>query len=177
MQQFASLRWLCHFAIPSLVPPAKPIPYADVASAANVPERHLRSVARMAIANNFLSEPEPGLLSHSNLSAEIVSKPHLLDWASYLTGTTAPTAAKMVEQTKKYGSSQAKNETAYNIAMETDLSFFDHTASSLELTRTFAGYMKSVTASDGVNIKHLLNGYDWASLQHATVVDVGCSSF
>jgi 6-hydroxytryprostatin B O-methyltransferase len=40
------------------------------------------------------------------------------------------------------------------------------------MTKQFAGYMKNVTASSATSLKHLLSGYDWASLKDATVVDV-----
>ena len=78
----------------------------------------------------------------------------------------------MVEQTEKYGASVKKNETAYNIAMDTDFPFFDHIGSSEALTKRFAGYMRNVTASEGVDIKHIVGGFDWAGLGKATVVDV-----
>ena len=126
----------------------------------------------MAITNNFLAEPESEQLAHSDLSAAFVTRPELLDWATYMTSTSAPTALQMIEQTETYGSSLAKNETAYNIAMSTPLPFFDHVATSQALTKRFAGYMKNVTTSDGVSIKHLVAGYDWSALGQAKIVDV-----
>lgn len=36
----------------------------------------------------------------------------------------------------------------------------------------FSGYMRSVTTSEGVDVKHLITGYGWANLGDATVVDV-----
>ncbi|EGD85308.1 hypothetical protein H112_06207 [Trichophyton rubrum D6] len=40
----------------------------------------------------------------------------------------------------------------------------------------FSGYMRSVTTSEGVDVKHLITGYGWANLGDATVVDVGGST-
>lgn len=89
-----------------------------------------------------------------------------------MTNMSAPTAAKMVEATETWGITDARNETAYNITMATDLPFFDHISTSPELNKQFAGYMKTVIASEGISTKHLIRGFDWAALGEATVVDV-----
>lgn len=126
----------------------------------------------MSMLHNFLREPSPGRLAHSATSALFASDPNLLDWALFVTSASAPMATKMVEATEKWGSTTSKNHTAYNIANGTDLPIFDHIATSPELRRQYAGYMKNVTRSEGVNIQHLVHGFDWASLGDATVVDV-----
>ncbi len=69
-----------------------------------------------------------------------------------------------------------KTHTAYNLAFNTDLPFFDHLAQIPERRDQFKGYMKSVTASGGTDLKHLLEGFDWASLGEAVVVDVSFRS-
>lgn len=126
----------------------------------------------MAMLANFLSEPTPGQLAHNGTSALFVTNLNLLDWARFMTSTSAPMATKMVEATEKWGSTKAKNHTAYNIAMSTDLPIFDHIATSPEMRKQYAGYMKNVTISQGMSIQHLISGFDWASLGDSTVVDV-----
>jgi 6-hydroxytryprostatin B O-methyltransferase len=126
---------------------------------------------------SVLRESAPGEVAHSVISKQLVTQPNLLAWAAYMTDVSAPTAAKMTEQTGKWGVTMAKNQTAYNIAFDTDLSFFDHMAQSPERSKQFAGYMKSVTSSPGVNMQHLLNGFDWQALGAATIVDVSMPMF
>jgi len=130
----------------------------------------------MAILNNFLREPKPNELAHSNVSALLVTNPGLLDWALFMAEATATGAAKLVEATEKWGTTESKTQTAFNIARNTELPFFDYLSQTPELRKKFAMYMKNVTASEGTKIEHLANGYDWASLGEATVVDV-CINF
>ncbi|KAI9867331.1 MAG: hypothetical protein M1830_005839, partial [Pleopsidium flavum] len=130
----------------------------------------------MAMTSNFLCEPKLGELAHNAVSALFVTNPALLDWAMFMTQFSMPVAAKLVEATEKWGTTEQKNQTAVNIAFNTDLPLFDFIAQSPELTKQFAAYMKNVTASEGTNIKHLLTGFDWAGLSEATIVDVGGST-
>lgn len=93
-----------------------------------------------------------------------------------MTDLSMPVAAKLADATKKFGNTSQKNETAYNIAMNTDLPLFDFVKKSPELTKQFAGYMKNVQTSSGTDIKHLLNVFDWESLGDSFVVDVSPSN-
>ena len=126
----------------------------------------------MTMTSNFLREPTPGELAHNATSSLFVNNPTLVDWALFMAEASAPTAAKLVEATEKWGATEEKNQTAFNIAMNSDLPYFDYLAKSPELTTRVAGYMKNVTTSEGTKVKHLLSGFDWASLGEATVVDV-----
>ncbi len=146
---------------------------AKLASASKTPELRLKSVIRMAMTTNLFLEVVPDQISHSAASALIAENPNFNAWAAYMGETSAPAAAKLVDASIKWPGSLAKNETAYNIAFDTDLPFFDHTARDTERMKQFATYMKNVTSSEGTDIKHALAGFDWQSLGKAVVVDVG----
>ncbi|TVY85233.1 O-methyltransferase aurJ, partial [Lachnellula suecica] len=175
-QSFACIHWLCHFRILSFLPLEGSVPYSELATIASVPLTQLKRISRMAILSNFLQEPKPNELAHSNVSALLVTNPGLLDWALFMAEATATGAAKLVEATERWGTTEAKNQTAFNIARDTELPFFDYLAQTPELRKKFAMYMKNVTVSEGTKIDHLVNGFDWASLGEATVVDVGGSN-
>lgn len=176
-QNFACVHWLCHFHILSFIPLKGSVPYAELASLASVPLAQLKRVARMAILHNFLREPEHDKLAHSATSVLLVKNPGLLDWMLFMAEATSIGAAKLVEATEKWGSSTSKTQTAFNIAKNTDLPFFDFLAQTPDLRTKFAHYMKNVTASEGTKIDHLLEGFDWGNLADgATVVDVGGSN-
>lgn len=130
----------------------------------------------MAITGSFLREPEPNIVAHSRTSAHFVENPSLRDWTLFLAEDTAPMAMKLVEATEKWGDTRSKTETAFNLALGTDLAFFKYLSSNPQFTQKFSGYMKNVTASEGTSIKHLVNGFDWASLGNAIVVDVRLQS-
>ncbi|KAF2867548.1 sterigmatocystin 8-O-methyltransferase [Massariosphaeria phaeospora] len=172
--QFYCLRWIFHFNIHANVPQNSAITYACLASQTGVPERQLTSIARMAILAGFFSEPEPGKLAHNRLSAAF-AVPSLSDLGSFLTNVSAPMPTKMVEATEKWGGSQSKAHTAYNVVNDTELPIFEHTAGIPELREQYAQYMKNQAATEGLSPMHLVRGFDWASLGDVTVIDVGGS--
>ena len=148
-----------------------------------MPELQLKSVVRMAITNNFLCEPVPDQIAHNAVSALFAKDPGLTSWIKFMTKFSAPVAAAFGDATEKWGVTSRKDQTAFNIAMDTDVPFFDYFAKSPELSSTFASYMRSVQSSYGTSLNHLLAGFDWAGLAEAVVVDVGhrgdigCSSY
>lgn len=140
----------------------------------------------MAIISNLLSEPVHGHLCHNAVSSLFVTQPEFLDWAKFLTRFSAPTAAAFAGATMKWSETVAKNETAFNIALDTSQPFFDYFSQSPDLAAIFSSYMKSVQRSYGTNLKHLVTGFDWESLGYATIIDVclvlifvldGCPSY
>lgn len=175
-QQLSCLQWLLHFDILSKIPLNEAVPFTSIAAAANVPLSRLRSVARMAMTGGMLSEPQPEHVAHSQISAQFVKKPALVDWAKFMVTYSAPTAAKFAEATSRWGDTSEKDQTAYNIAFNTDLPFFKDVVRSQEMSATFAGYMRSLGESEGTAFKHVLTGFDWASLGKARITDVGGST-
>lgn len=148
------------------------VSYEDVADAAGVPLTHLRSVARMGMTMGFMKEPTPGCIAHSDLSACFARDPSLVDWALFIADGTASSAGKLVEATEMFGGSEAKNQTAYNIAKSSDLPFFEYLSSDKRLAGRFAGYMKNVTNTPATSVEHVVTGFDWGGLGSGTVVDV-----
>lgn len=125
------------------------------------------------MTSNILAEPTTGQVAHSANSAMFVKFPNMRDWASYMFTASIPTAAAMVQATEKWPGSVKKTETAYNIAFNHDLPFFDHLSQSPVMTKQFSGYMRSVTDGQGMDLSHLVNGFDWASLpDKSLIVDV-----
>ena len=126
----------------------------------------------MAMTSNLLREPAPGELAHSSVSASFIANPALRDWALFTTSVTAPMAPQIVEATEKFGATESKTQTAFNVWENTDKPFFDHVKQDKELSRQFASYMKHITTGFGESIQHVVTGYDWASLGKPTIVDV-----
>ena len=171
-QHIACLQWLCRFNIPSLVPRLGNMSYDDLATKANVPLDQLKSIVRMAMCGNFFQEPEPNMIAHNRVSAHFAKNPSLADWTLFMAEATTPMALKMYEATAKWGKTNDKTQTAFNLALDTHKPFFKYLSESEELTRRFAAYMKNVTASGGTSVDHLVNGFDWNKLGEAKVVDV-----
>ena len=152
------------------------IKYSQLASLANVPESQLKGISRMAIINGFLCEPEPEMVAHSPASSLLVKDPSFMNWARFLTDYSVPSAYRLPEATQRWGKTESKNETAFNLAMDVTEPFFDYLRQRKETNSMFMSYMRNVASTEGVSFKHLVNGFDWASLPlGATVVDVGGS--
>ncbi|KAH8585876.1 putative sterigmatocystin 8-O-methyltransferase precursor, partial [Bisporella sp. PMI_857] len=161
-QNLGCIHWLCHFRILSFIPLTGSVPYSEVATIASVPLSQLKRIARMAMLSGFLQEPQPNELAHSATSALLVTNSNLLDWALFIAEASSLGPTKLVEATEKWGTTESKTQTAFNLAKNTE--------------KKFSLYMKNVTASEGTKIDHLVHGFDWASLGDATVVDVGGSN-
>lgn len=172
-----ALQWLHHFDIFSHIPLDATVSYEELAITSNVPESLLKGIARMAMTNNILTEPATGHVAHTANSAMFLKFPNTRDWASYMFTASIPTAAAMVTATEKWPGSVKKTETAYNVAFHHDLPFFDHLSQSPVLTKQFSGYMKSVTDAQGMDLSHLVHGFNWANLpDNSLVVDIGGST-
>ena len=131
----------------------------------------------MAMTSSLFYEPEPEEVSHSVTSSLLVTDAGLHDWAVFMTNSTTPSALSLAEATEKWPEAIKKNETAYNVAFNTDLTFFEHLNTDPQKVKEFAGYMKHVQQSEGTALRHLVQGYDWSSLGKAKVVDVRTTFF
>lgn len=173
-QQYTCIEWLWNFNVLTGIP-LRPgsISYADVATKFQVPESTLRSVARMAMTANFLCETKDGRLAHSSLSTAFVEDTSMATWLSYLLHRSVPCMRVFTQATERWPNPTKGNETAYNLTMNTKLSFFDHLKTNPDLSAEFGEYMKSQsTVNRGASVEHLLQGLDWVALGEAKVVDV-----
>ncbi|CAI7591567.1 unnamed protein product [Penicillium glandicola] len=178
-QYVSCLHWLCQFDIFHLIPLNEPIKYADLAAAAKVPEQRLRSITRMAMTNSlFREQPDGKSVAHSATSALLARNEDVHAYALYMSSRTARCAQQMAPAHQKWGADSTRtNETAFNLAYNTDLPFFDYLAGNEEFMTDFAQYMRNVRSSEGVGIKHLVDGYEWQRIPDGgVVVDVGGST-
>lgn len=177
-QYISCLSWLCQYNIFHLVPLAESIGYADLASSAGVPEQRLKSILRMAMTTALFREQPDGKLTHSAASALLASNRDVYAYATYMCSRSAPMALQLAGAHRKWGPDTVKTyETAYNMAFNTDVPFFDHLGRDESKMEEFAAYMKNVRSSDGVHLKHLLAGFGWRDLpKGGTIVDVGGST-
>ncbi|EON68389.1 hypothetical protein W97_07647 [Coniosporium apollinis CBS 100218] len=171
----SSLRWIYHFKIAEAVPLDREVAFAEVAATAGVDERQLRRILRHAMTNNLFHEPRAGFVTHTAESCLIVRDRGLRDWVGYTSEESFPASTKLVEATEKYGATEEKNETAYNIAFDTPLPMFEYLSRHKDRAERFAGTMGAMTATEGYNVSHLVNGFAWDEIGHGTVVDVGGS--
>ncbi|KAF4548433.1 O-methyltransferase domain-containing protein 9 [Elsinoe fawcettii] len=176
-QNLVCLRWLVNLNVVPLIPLDSAISYTELAQKANVPESQLKAIARMAQTHGFLYEPEPEKVTHSRISGLLIKDSKFLEWAKWMTNYSVPTAYKLPEATQKWGQTDKKDQTAFNVGMTVNVPFFDHLRENKEMNTLFSSYMRNVAATEGISFTHLINGFDWKSLPAgSTVVDVGGST-
>ena len=174
-QYVSCISWLCQYDIFHLVPLKGTITYRDLAATAKVPEQRLKSIIGMAMTDAlFRQQPDGQSVGHSATSVLLARDNDMHAWASYMCNRSAPMALQMGLAHRRWGpDSVSKSETAYNVAFDTTLPFFDHVGSDENRVKEFAGYMRNVQKSEGVDLKHLVAGFAWADLpKGTTVVDV-----
>ena len=132
----------------------------------------------MALTSNFLSQPSLESVAHNSVSRLFVTDPGFVDWLNFMMHYSMPAAAAFADATEKWGSTVEKDQTAFNVAAQTNVPFFGYFAASSELSNQFSSYMRSVQANSGTSLQHLLTGFDWESLDdEAVVVDVSATPY
>jgi 6-hydroxytryprostatin B O-methyltransferase len=173
----AALRWITHFKIAEHVPSTGSISYTDLATAASVPEAQLKRILRYTMLNGYFTEPTPSHVSHTAMSLLLASNSSIQDYVGHSIGFSYPVSTKMVEMTERFGGSDAKNETAFNVAYDTPLPMFAWLKGEPEHYERFGRLMGAMRQAPIYSVKHLVEGYDWASVSASggKVVDVGGS--
>lgn len=171
----ATLRWISHFKIAEHIPYYGTITYSELAEAASVPETQLKRILRYTMLNGYFSEVSPGVVAHSAMSLLLANNPSIRDYVGHSIGFSYPVSTKMVEMTERYKGSDAKNETAFNVAYETPLPMFAWMKGEPEHSERFGRLMGAMRQAPIYSVSHLVDGYDWNGLGGAKVVDVGGS--
>ncbi|KAJ6143846.1 O-methyltransferase-domain-containing protein, partial [Penicillium samsonianum] len=169
------MRWMSHFKIFELVPLEGNISYAELAVKAGVSELRLKSLARMGMTNHLFAEPALGFIAHSATSAALVTNTRFSDQRVWMTSVIAPVIASMVTAHERWPDSTAPNNSAFSAGFNTNLGMYEYIAKQPELYKLFGRVMDAVASSPKSDLKHLVSGFDWASLGKAKVVDA--SSF
>lgn len=142
-----------------------------------MPEPQLRRIVRMAATAGFLHEPLPGHVAHSALSAPFVKRPSYLDAAMFLSETAAPAALHMVEATQRFGQSHRPHESAYNVGLNTSITFADMCEQQSKLQRQWPAFVRYALGDIDSSVTDVLTSFDWPSLGKATVVEVSLCLF
>ena len=125
------------------------------------------------------SSSSPDQVRHTAASRLMVTDADFFDAVGLQTSDLGPTSASIFDALAKYGDSGEPKETAFSLAngtgTGTDLSIFEILGQSPERARRFGAGMRFFTKDEGWNVKHLVAGFDWGSIDHpdTIVIDVG----
>jgi hypothetical protein len=169
-----SLQAMHEFKVPEAVPLKGSISYQELADKVDVPMLNLRRLIRHAMTNHIFHEPEKGLVAHTRTSRLLLEDEHLKNWVGFVTNDLWLPIAQVVKAMKKWPGSGESNETSVNLAYGTDVNWFDWLQQDKELAKRYGLAMHAHGGGEGFAINYTVNGYPWAELGEATVVDVGC---
>ena len=112
-------------------------------------------------------------MAHTAASKLLAEDQQIHDWIRVSTDELWQGAAQTVNAISKYPGSQEPYQTGFTLANNTDMSMFEFFAQYPDRAQRFGNAMSSCTSGTGYKIEHLVRGFDWSSIGHGSVVDVG----
>lgn len=135
-------------------------------------ERNVRRIVRHGIINHrFFREDEPGVVTHSSLTAILVKDQAARNSLVVELDEFWPAGVHMADAMEQWPNSEECNETGFTVANHTTKSMYDFFADHPDRGGRFARYFSKpepVAAAD-----EILDNYEWAGKQK--MVDVGGS--
>ncbi|KAF2675693.1 hypothetical protein K458DRAFT_471217, partial [Lentithecium fluviatile CBS 122367] len=178
-QYISCLTWLCQYKIFHLVPLDASISYDALSTASKVSVQRLKAIIRIRMTTGlFREDVDGGSVVHSATSALLARDPVVYSYARHMCGGSAPVAQKMAAAALKWGPDSTKPYvTAFNVALDIDLLFFDYLSRNPDKMAEFSAYMRNVRSSDTVSLRQLTAGFAWEGIREdGVVVDVGGST-
>jgi hypothetical protein len=168
-----SLQAVYEFKVAEAVPLSGSISYQDLADKVNVPMLNLRRLIRHAMTNHIFHEPEKGFVAHTRTSRLLLEDLPLTNWVGFMTEDLWLPIANVVKAMKKWPGSGESNETSVNLAYGTSANWFDFIQQNKVFANRYNLAMQAHGGGEGFALTHTVDGYPWAELGEATVVDVG----
>ncbi|KAL4961545.1 S-adenosyl-L-methionine-dependent methyltransferase [Aspergillus stella-maris] len=170
-----SIRFIYRHNVPYHVPLDGDISITDLAEKTSLDPIRLRRYLHHTMMYRVFVESRPGYIAHSAASRLLKENPAALDTVGFLVEELTPAGTKVIEAEERWPDSAEPNETGYNVEFNTSDSFYHEIAKTSERARRFGAAMRFMTSGTFYDIKHLIRGYDWASLDQpgSILVDVG----
>ena len=163
------------FNLAQAVPINDSAKYEEISSKSGLAEALVRRFMRHAMGNHIFAEVSPDAVRHTAASRMMITDPGFFDAIGLETSELAPTAGRAIEALKRYGDSGEPNESAFSMVNETTLPIFQFLGQHPERAKRFGSGMRFFTKGESWDLKHLVSGFDWNSVDYpgATVVDMG----
>lgn len=127
--------------------------------------------------NRLFHEPSPGTVAHTPYSAALVTDPSVRNFVHWACGSSFAASTKLVAATEKWPGSGEGHETAFSLANGEGMGLFEILAQpgKEEQAEAFARLMEEWNRTPFYDLRHTVEGYDWASAG-GKVADVGGST-
>ena len=174
MSHLVSVHGLTHFKIPAALPSdGSAISISDIATKTGMHIDDTRTLIRHGSARYLIKSLPGDQVSHNAASKAMVSMPvltGLIECGLLMTKSTHHIADVM----EQFPGTQDMSRTAYSLAYNTPLSFFEHLATQPARAQHFAAAMGLLASSPALSADFVF-AYDWTPHVNGTVVDVGGS--
>ena len=149
--------------------------YPEIAQRCGMMVDDTRRLIRHAITNHIFRETCTGTIAHTALSKTIAENPLLHQWLGHACEEMWPAAPYLIPAMRTWPGSEEPTETGFNIANGTSDSYFKEVYKSASRAERVAATMSYFHSGPGFETSHIIQGFDWKSINDGTVVDVGGS--
>ncbi|KAI9801588.1 MAG: hypothetical protein M1825_003267 [Sarcosagium campestre] len=168
-----ALSVVLEFDIANTVPLDGDISFEELSRLVGFDAGRLERILRLLFVRKIFVESRPGYVAHSAVSAHLAKNKELAAFLGHCTGEAFPAASKLTEAIRQYPHTEEPNQTGFNLALGTPDPLFTFLSKNAARFDRFNLGMAGISQAGGRSAKQVVEGYDWASLGQATVVDVG----
>ncbi|KAI9838008.1 MAG: hypothetical protein M1819_006162 [Sarea resinae] len=171
----AALQVINRFQIAKYVPLTGDISFEELASKVGLDIDRVQRVVRQAMTCRIFTEPRDEYVAHTATS-KLLRDPGVSAWVGHNLEEHFPASAKLSDTFEKYEHSKEPDQSALTVAFDYSGSYWDLITEHPDRAQRFSDAMGWATDGGAYSTEHLANGFDWAKLGKATVVDVGGSA-
>lgn len=124
--------------------------------------------------DGIFREPQKGTVAHTSAS-KALTDPLLRDCIWQICQELWPAASRTVDAVMKWPNSEEPTHTGFSLANNTNDSLFVEFGKDPERAKRFANAMNFFGMKSGFEPKHIVDSYDWATIDTGLLVDVGGS--
>ena len=151
--------------------------YSDISAKVGLSEPKVKAIVRQSAMNRVLREDANNHVIHTASSALLLKDRAMMDWYGHCVEEMFPASAKLADALEKYQGSTEAKDSAFGLAFNTKDPIYKFFEQHPQRQARFFGAMEGVGKDPGHSLEHVVNGYPWAELGRATVVDASCSRF
>ena len=164
------------FNLATNVPLESSISYQNLAEACKIPRSDVLRLVRHAIANHIFYEPTAGFVAQTECSRYLAANPGARAWLAQVTEDMWPATVRMVDAIEKWPGSEEPSESGFSLANQTNDPFYVEMSKQPDRLQRFKDTMKFFQESlPGVEVEHVVTGFDWSTVENGLFVDVGGS--
>ncbi|RDA83747.1 hypothetical protein CP532_4991 [Ophiocordyceps camponoti-leonardi (nom. inval.)] len=174
-----SLQIINNYGIAKLVPLDGAISLSQLQTKTSLDPTNLARVLRHVMTNRIFCESSAGQISHTAASRLLAQDESLQDWVGFNSEEVFPSAAQVLKALKDHPEATSLTRTGFNYAFDTVATepMFVTLGKDPKRAKRMGGAMASLSAGEGYELRHFVDGYDLSDVdgRGGVFVDVGGS--